>query len=270
MEGKVQQLEHDRKDLVEHAFMEVMRIYREIPKIAENSSVEIDGVRRRILEIQYDEIEDELAAKEKMADYINSCLEILTALIKNSEDESRIRRELEKFLSTKELLNVVSNLENCVVKAYKVDLNEKNRKMMPWEDIIVKNSGGEKFVAYFSLLVALISYSRGRSRDTLMKTEETKVLIMDNPFGPITSGHLLKPMFDIAEKYNTQLICLSDIKQGSVLNCFNLMYMIKIHKNMMKDEYLEFEPHMLLDLKAEESLESAYFRSEQTYLFDYQ
>jgi energy-coupling factor transporter ATP-binding protein EcfA2 len=270
MEGKVQQLEHDRKDLVEHAFMEVMRIYREIPKIAENSSVEIDGVRRRILEIQYDEIEDELAAKEKMADYINSCLEILTALIKNSEDESRIRRELEKFLSTKELLNVVSNLENCVVKAYKVDLNEKNRKMMPWEDIIVKNSGGEKFVAYFSLLVALISYSRGRSRDTLMKTEEAKVLIMDNPFGPITSGHLLKPMFDIAEKYNTQLICLSDIKQGSVLNCFNLMYMIKIHKNMMKDEYLEFEPHMLLDLKAEESLESAYFRSEQTYLFDYQ
>jgi hypothetical protein len=41
--------------------------------------------------------------------------------------------------------------------------------MMPWEDIIVKNSGGEKFVAYFSLLVALISYSRGRSRDTLIK-----------------------------------------------------------------------------------------------------
>lgn len=29
-----------------------------------------------------------------------------------------------------------------------MDLNEKNRKMMPWEDIIVKNSGGEKFVAY--------------------------------------------------------------------------------------------------------------------------
>jgi chromosome segregation ATPase len=268
MEEKVLQLEHDRRDLVEHAFMEVMRIYHEIPKISENSSVFIDGVRKKILDIKYDEIEDELAAKEKMAGYISDCLETLTALIKDSEDESRIKRELEKFLSTRELLNVVSNLENCIVKAYKVDLNKKNRKMMAWEDIIVKNSGGEKFVAYFSLLVALISYSRGRSRDTLIKKEDTKVLIMDNPFGPITSGHLLKPMFDIAKKYNTQLICLSDIKQGSVLNCFNLMYMIKIQQNMMKDEYLEFEPHMIEDLKDDERLESVYFHSEQTFLFD--
>ncbi len=268
MEEKVLQLEHDRRDLVEHAFMEAMRIYNEIPKISENSSVMIDGVRRKILDIQYDEIQDELTAKEKMAGYISDCLETLTALIKDSEDENRIRRELEKFLSTKELLNVVSNLENCIVKAYKVDLNQKNRRMMPWEDIIIKNSGGEKFVAYFSLLVALISYSRGRSRNTLIKKEDSKVLIMDNPFGPITSGHLLKPMFDIARKYNTQLICLSDIKQGSVLSCFNLMYMIKIQQNMMKDEYLEFEPHMLEELKADERLESVHFHSEQTFLFN--
>ena len=64
MEEKVLQLEHDRRDLVEHAFMEAMRIYNEIPKISENSSVMIDGVRRKILDIQYDEIQDELTAKE--------------------------------------------------------------------------------------------------------------------------------------------------------------------------------------------------------------
>ena len=73
-------------------------------------------------------------------------------------------------------------------------------------------SGGEKFVAYFS--AGCLDFSRGRSRNTLIKKEDSKGAIMDNPFGPITSGHLLKPMFDIARKYNTQLICLSDIKQG--------------------------------------------------------
>jgi hypothetical protein len=269
MEEKVQQLEYYQKDLVEHAFMEVMRIYHEIPKISENSSVEIDGVRRRILDIQYEQIGDELAAKEKMSGYIGDSLDTLTKLIKDKEDDSRIRRELEKFISTKALLNVVSSLENCVIKAYKVDLNEKNRRMMPWEDIIVQNSGGEKFVAYFSLLVALISYSRGRSRDIMLKKEETKVLIMDNPSGPITSGHLLKPMFDIAQKYNTQLICLSDIKQGSVISCFNLIYMVKIRQNMMHDEYLEFEPHMLTGLKTDEKLEKAHLHSyTQTNFFD--
>lgn len=142
---------------------------------------------------------------------------------------------------------------------------------MAWEDIIIKNSGGEKFVAYFSLLVALISYSRKylRVMDAFKKKEESKVLIMDNPFGPITSGHLLKPMFDIAQKYNTQLICLSDIKQGSVINSFDLVYMIKIRQNMMQEDYMELEPHLLADLKSDEKLEKAYLYSntEQTKLF---
>jgi hypothetical protein len=261
MEEKVLQLEHHQKDLVEHAFMEAMRIYREIPKISENSSVMIDGVRKKILEIQFDKVEDELAAKEKMSVYIKDCLDTLTKLIKDNEDSNRNRQELKKFISTKELLNVISGLESYVIKAYKVDLNEKNRRMLPWEDIIVKNSGGEKFVAYFSLLSALIAYSRGRSRDSLLKTEDSKVLIMDNPFGPITSGHLLKPMFDIAEKYNTQLICLSDIKQGSVLERFKLIYMVKIRQNMMQDDYLEFEPHAFADLKSDEKLENAHIYS---------
>jgi chromosome segregation ATPase len=269
MESKVLQLQHARNDLVEHAFMEVMRIYHEIPKISENSAVEIDGVRRRVLEITYDKIDNELSAKEKLSVYIYDCLESLKQSIKNKEDDGKIRRDLEKFIQTKELLNVVCSLDSFVVKAYKIDIYEKNRRMMAWEDLIIKNSGGEKFVAYFSLLVALISYSRGRNKDTLVKKDETKVLIMDNPFGPITSGHLLKPMFDIAEKYNTQLICLSDIKQGFVIDNFKLIYMIKIRQNMMKQEYLEFEPQLLADLKADERLEKVYLytRTEQQSLF---
>jgi len=284
MESKMQQLEHSKRDLTEHAFMEARRIYYEIPKISENSAIEIDGVRKRVLEIEYEEMTDEVQAREKMNIYIEECLQNLTQLIKGADrgtvlsdkgtvllsasdkrtvplsDESKLRREIEKYLSTKELLNIISNLENCKIKAYKVDLNEKNRKMLPWEDIIVKNSGGEKFVAYFSLLVALISYSRKQIKgyETFRRKEESKVLIMDNPFGPITSGHLLKPMFDIAAKYNTQLICLSDIKQGSVINRFNLIYMIKIRQNMMQEDFLEIEPIHLKELKQDEKLENVY------------
>ncbi|MGB7604537.1 MAG: hypothetical protein WBL93_03575 [Lutisporaceae bacterium] len=272
MEQKMIQLQHSQKDLVEHAFLEAMRIYHEIPKISENSTVEIDGIKKRVLEIHYEEIQNELQAKEKMDIYINECLEGLKTSIKESEDENKVRRDLEKYMSTKELLNVISSLEHCIVKAYKVDINEKNRRMMTWEEIIVKNSGGEKFVAYFSLLVALISYSRKhiRSLDIFKKKEESKVLIMDNPFGPITSGHLLKPMFDIAEKYNTQLICLSDIKQGSVINSFDLVYMIKIRQNMMQEDFIELEPLILGDLKEDEKLEKAYLYTsvEQMRLFD--
>lgn len=273
MESKLQQLEHSRKDLIEHAFMEAKRIYMEIPKISENSAVEIDGVRKRVLDISFKEMDDELVAREKMSSYISECLNSLTALIKDNADENRIKRDLEKYMSTKELFNVISPLESCVINAYKVDLNEKNRRMLPWEEIIVKNSGGEKFVAYFSLLIALISYSRKQLRGSaaFKKMEESKVLIMDNPFGPITSGHLLKPMFEIAKKYNTQLICLSDIKQGDVINSFDLIYMVKIRQNMHREDYLELEPIIQRHLKEDERLEKTYYhyiRPEQLSLFD--
>ena len=272
MESKIQQLEHSRKDLTEHAFVEACRIYHEIPKISENSSVEIDGIRRKVLDIDYEKMTDEAEARGSMNSYIEECLQSLTKLIKGNEDENKLRREIEKYMSTKELLNIVSSLENCRIKAYKVDLNEKNRGMMVWEDIIVKNSGGEKFIAYFSLLVALISYSRKQIKgyDEFRRREESKVLIMDNPFGPITSGHLLKPMFDIAQKYNTQLICLSDIKQGTVLNSFDLIYMIKIRQNMMQEDFIELEPIVQREMKQDERLENVnlYSKVEQVSLFE--
>ncbi|VDN47261.1 Chromosome segregation ATPase [Petrocella atlantisensis] len=266
MQTKIDQLVHSKNDLIEHAYLEAKNVYDEIPKVVDNSSIEIDGAKKKILDIQYDKIQSDEIAKERIKDHILICLDSITHEIKNNEDESRIRKNVIKILSTKELLNIISNLENFKVKAYKVDINEKNRKMMSWEDLIVKNSGGEKFVAYFSLLVALISYSRKNTHniDLFKKKEESKVLIMDNPFGPITSGHLLKPMFDIAKKYNTQLICLSDIKEGAVINSFNLVYNIKIRQNMMRQEYLDIEENNFADLKTNEKLEKAYLYSKST------
>lgn len=271
MDEMMNMIEHSRKDLIEHAFMEAGRIYDEIPKVSENSTVEIDGVRRKILDIKFEVMLDKVVGKEKMYNYINESLNSLITTIKNEVDEGKIRREIEKNISTRELLNVISNLDKCEVRSFKVDINEKNRKMRTWEEVVVKNSGAEKFMAYFSLLVALISYSRRsmKSSDMFGKKEESKVLIMDNPFGAITSGHLLKPLFEIANKYNTQLICLSDIKQGSVINSFNLVYMIKIRQNMMKEDFIELEPIMKSEFEMDEKLEKAYLYTsvEQTSLF---
>jgi len=272
MQIKIDQLIHSKNDLIEHAYLEAKNVYDEIPKVVDNSSIEIEGAKKKILDIQYDKIQSDDIAKEKIKDHIALCLGNITRDIKSNEDENKIRKNVIKILSTKELLNVISNIENFKVKAYKVDINEKNRKMMSWEELIVKNSDGEKFVAYFSLLVALISYSRKNTRnaDMFKKKEQSKVLIMDNPFGPITSGHLLKPMFDIAKKYDTQLICLSDIKEGAVINSFNLVYNIKIRQNMMKQEYLDIEENNFAGFKTNEKLEKAYLysRATQTSLFD--
>jgi len=65
---------------------------------------------------------------------------------------------------------------------------------------------------------------------------------MDNPFGPITSEHLLKPLFEIAKKYNTQMICLTDLKEHTIFDRFNLIYTLNIEREVgREDEYLELK-----------------------------
>ncbi|WP_088186854.1 hypothetical protein [Desulfosporosinus sp. FKA] len=104
--------------------------------------------------------------------------------------------------------------------------------------------------------------------------KDSSVLVMDNPFGPISSEHLLNPLFEIAKKHRTQLICLSDLKQNSILNCINLIYMLKVRASAIgSNEYLKFEEIIRDDsnIHNDEKLEKAIFRiseHKQINLFD--
>ncbi len=138
------------------------------------------------------------------------------------------------------------------------------------------NSGGEKFVVFFSVLSALMTYTRARAMEAAGADadNDTRVLLMDNPFGPISSEHLLNPLFEIARKHRTQLICLSDLKQNSIMNCFNLIYMLKVRTSAIGgNEYLKFD-EIIRDENAidhDERLEKAIFRIsdfKQVSLFD--
>jgi hypothetical protein len=126
----------------------------------------------------------------------------------------------------------------------------------------VGNSGGEKFVVFFALLLSMMNYSRGIV-ETMQKS--SGVLIMDNPFGPISSGHLLRPMFDIAKHFNIQLICFSGLDTADITACFTNVCRLKIKQ-------LPFGGKEILGIETEqteqnEELEHAFFRTEQLSLF---
>jgi len=279
LEAQLANLERNKSDMVQQSYMQAVQIFEEVQKITEDSSIRLSGKSKpvQMLQIDMQPLEDRHIGIERVAAYINYCADKIRIDIKEGRNREEIRRNIEKLISSRELLNKVSDLSNLKIKTYKIDFNINNSEYKTWEQVLRENSGGERFVAIFSVLAALISYTR-KSRmkaEGLSGRSDTRVLFMDNPFGPISSEHLLKPLFEIAKKYNTQLICLTDLKQNSILNCFNLIYMLKIRTGTLgTNEYLKFEEHIRsgADLKTDEHLERAVFRAydyEQIQISDY-
>ena len=114
-----------------------------------------------------------------------------------------------------------------------------------WETALKANSGGEKFVVFFALILSMMNFSRGIS-ESLKHT--TGVLILDNPFGSISSQHLLEPMFEIARKFHIQLICLTHLGTQAIVRCFTNVYGMKLKRLPLSGaEVLEAEPKQQLE-----------------------
>jgi hypothetical protein len=269
-EIRLEKMENTFQDMVMQSYNLSKEIYDHVNRIAEDSSIQLDGRNRKVkmIEILLRDLEPEEKGIESMRSYIKECASEVKDQLKAGKGQKEVRDLISKFMSSEELLNVISNLSDLRIKAYKVDINAQNSKAKDWEKVMRENSGGERFVSFFAVMIALMSYARNSRKDTEdygRKNQDAKVLLMDNPFGPISSDHLLKPLFDIAKKYNTQLICLTDLKQNSIMNQFKVIFMMKIVENTSGTmEYLKVEESTYNgeEEPAEENLEMLHYHQE--------
>ena len=275
-ENQLANLERNKEDLVQQSFLHGLRFYEEIQWISDNSRIRLQGRNRPVqmlkIELQLDSQE---AARQRMKEYIEECILKVREMIRQERGEDAAGKTAARLMSSRELLNVFLGNPYIPVSVFKIDLNMRNSRLKRWEDAVRENSGGE-FVCLFSVLSALMTLARARAMEAAGGDAgtDTRVLVMDNPFGPISSEHLLNPLFEIAGKHRTQLICLSDLKQNSIMNCFNLIYMLKVRTSAIgSNEYLKFE-EIIRDYNAvhdDEKLEKAVYRAsdvKQISLFD--
>lgn len=66
---------------------------------------------------------------------------------------------------------------------------------------------------------------------------------MDNPFAQTNAAHLLKPLMDMADKMNTQLICFSGLGGDSIYSRFNNIYVLNLVASSLRGgmQYLRGE-----------------------------
>lgn len=251
--GQLETISRTRNQVIDQCVSYGTGIYEEIKAIASKSRIRLSGKSRAVQMLRIDvprELDNKV--RERMEEYISRCLQIMVDLSQKEESgsEKKIREKLAALTSGRELLNQVIGTNKIPVLVYKIDLNEKNSGLKRWEDAMAQNSGGEKFVVFFTLASTLISYIREVTRKNAGgdPMEESKVLIMDNPFARTSSEHLLKAVMDIARTFHIQLICLSDLNQSSITNRFSLFYQLSIRKRMYSDkEVLKSGPVQIND-----------------------
>ena len=249
-------------DLVRQCTLQGERIYEGLLQMASSSRVTVYEGKGKKQMIRFDiptEV-DSVVAKALIADEIDKgTKELVEKLIDQSSTEADREKITKRIVGSKNLLRKYIGKDSIQVDAYKIDQNPQNAGYRTWEQTQVNNSGAEKFVVYFAVILSLMNYTRGDVGDIRDK-DLRSALILDNPFGATSSKHILLPMFSIAKHFRVQLICLSDINKSDVVNCFDIVIKAIVKKQLMSN-------NELLTHDGNEVIEHGYYRSEQISLF---
>ncbi len=199
-------------------------VLQELKTIDKKSNIKHLGKTQKLLEISIPEEKEEESLKEYIKEKV--------LYYANFEDD--YSNHLDSDIRSAELLSkLIGNINRIRVDIKKIEKTGLVRKS--WKDALSQNSGGEKFVSMFILLSSLMSYMRRRETDIDNK-EEKKIMIMDNPFAKTNAEHLLEPMFQVAEKYNIQLLCFSGIGGSAVYNRFDKIYVAKVIEDRFRNK----------------------------------
>lgn len=241
LQTTIENIENDKNNIKHHAYVQGKNIYLEMKQISDSSDIKMPGKLRKVslLEIELPKELDQFA-ESRIGEYIDDCIKNLRQECREQENIRQIvEKRIKDWLSDRQLLNIVINTENIGVKLYKIDISDKNSGLRRWEEVIVNNSGGEKLISCLILVLALMQYTRRKvlaKYGDEEKQETSKFLIIDNPFGKMSSTHLLDALMLILNRFNVQAICLSDLSQSSITNQFKVIYQMSLKTAKYSDK----------------------------------
>lgn len=184
-----------KDDLVHQCVIQGKQMYEGLMQLANNSKVSVQGRRRQMLRFDIPDAVNENVVKANISAEIDKGTdEIVAGMADGACSESDIRKTASGTVGSRRLLRRYINADNIVLKAFKIDRNPDNSGYRTREQTQVNNSGAEKFVVYFAVILALMAYTRDNCDD--MGGKNKSALVLDNPFGPISSKHVLEPMFE--------------------------------------------------------------------------
>lgn len=248
LEVDISLVETEKKNVTELLEDYVQNIYKNLEKIGRNSTIKIREKSIKMLKVILPVWEDnEKLYSLRLSDLVDEITEEGIRLFENNENAQEY---IGRKVTSKNLYDTVVGTGNVQIQLYKIE--EQREQQISWNQV-AKNSGGEGFLSAFVILSSLLDYMRKDDSDIFMDKNEGKVLLMDNPFAQTNAEHLLKPLMNLADKTNTQLICLTGLGGESIYNRFDNIYVLNLIEAHLRNgiQYLRPEHKKGEEVKVE-------------------
>lgn len=248
LEVDISLVETEKKNVTELLEDYVQNIHKNLEKIGRNSTIKIREKSIKMLKVILPVWEDnEKLYSLRLSDLVDEITEEGIRLFENNENAQEY---IGRKVTSKNLYDTVVGTGNVQIQLYKIE--EHREQQISWNQV-AKNSGGEGFLSAFVILSSLLDYMRKDDSDIFMDKNEGKVLLMDNPFAQTNAEHLLKPLMNLADKTNTQLICLTGLGGESIYNRFDNIYVLNLIEAHLRNgiQYLRPEHKKGEEVKVE-------------------
>ena len=248
LEVDISLVETEKKNVTELLEDYVQNIHKNLEKIGRNSTIKIREKSIKMLKVILPVWEDnEKLYSLRLSNLVDEITEEGIRLFENNENAQEY---IGRKVTSKNLYDTVVGTGNVQIQLYKIE--EQREQQISWNQV-AKNSGGEGFLSAFVILSSLLDYMRKDDSDIFMDKNEGKVLLMDNPFAQTNAEHLLKPLMNLADKTNTQLICLTGLGGESIYNRFDNIYVLNLIEAHLRNgiQYLRPEHKKGEEVKVE-------------------
>lgn len=248
LEVDISLVETEKKNVTELLEDYIQNIHKNLEKIGRNSTIKIREKSIKMLKVILPVWEDnEKLYSLRLSDLVDEITEEGIRLFENNENAQEY---IGRKVTSKNLYDTVVGTGNVQIQLYKIE--EQREQQISWNQV-AKNSGGEGFLSAFVILSSLLDYMRKDDSDIFMDKNEGKVLLMDNPFAQTNAEHLLKPLMNLADKTNTQLICLTGLGGESIYNRFDNIYVLNLIEAHLRNgiQYLRPEHKKGEEVKVE-------------------
>lgn len=268
LSGMVEAVKHvtekdaeERRIHADRLYSYIRSIYKNINRIDKRSTIEMEGVRRKMFEIRQPAWDDEEAI------FRAKCMELVSRITEQSADiMDPVEREkiITGLLQPASLYDDIIGIDNTKISLYKVEENRITKQV--WKEV-VKNSGGEGTLSAFIVLSNFMNFLTTDPEDIFADNKSHKhVLLLDNPFSKMTAKHLIQPFFAMARQTGTQLIIVSGVKEEDVNEPFERIYTlekcIRGNKGLVYTRSVEdnlFEPSDVVHSEINEYLQTSLF-----------